>query len=119
MNYEDIKKEIEEITKASADSGGSRIEQELAPLKEVMLKARQQGVTLKRLYDLLCKKGFKGSASSFAKYAQHHLQRTGKAKKTKTIPVKTTAEVPPKQESIPPISPSATKTKPRVAGGDY
>lgn len=115
MNYSEIESAIAALVAEVEKRKGKRIERELAPLRDTLIHARKQGVTLKQLHQVLHKKGFTYSPSAFAKYAQNHLQTEARERRR------------PAKEKVPSRK-AATKTLPqsvgaqrgpRIASGDY
>ena len=74
MNYESIKTRIKTLIAEAQQKPASRIDAALEPIREEMLEARRQGVRLGELYKVIETEAKDISPSSFAKYAQRHLQ---------------------------------------------
>jgi predicted nucleotidyltransferase component of viral defense system len=124
MNYEAIKARIETLVTEAADKPLARIDAALQPIRESLLEARRQGVRLRDLYDVVKTESKDISASSFAKYAQRHLQVTRQRRKSFATRHTSQQPKPSKhkdemkiQES--PEQPRTQAGKPRIAKGDY
>lgn len=115
MNYPEIESEIADLVAETEKRKGKRIERELAPLRDALIHARKQGVTLKQLHELLQRKGLKYSPSAFGKYAQHHLQ-TGARLRRKTPKAKSLSRRAP-SKPLPNTAPG--QRGPRIASGNY
>jgi hypothetical protein len=74
MNYESIKTRIKTLIAEAQQKPASRIDAALEPIREDMLEARSQGVRVGELYKAIEAEAKNISPSSFAKYAQRHLQ---------------------------------------------
>ena len=74
MNYESIKTRIKTLIAEAQQKPASRIDAALEPIREDMLEARSHGVRIAVLYAAIEAETKNISPSSFAKYAQRHLQ---------------------------------------------
>jgi len=74
MNYESIKTRIKTLIAEVQQKPKGRIDAILEPIREDMLEARRQGVRLGELFQVIGAEAKDISSSSFAKYAQRHLQ---------------------------------------------
>ena len=74
MNYEAIKTRIKALVAKAQQKPQSRVDTALEPIREDMLEARRQGVRLNDLFKVIGVEAKDISPSSFAKYAQRHLQ---------------------------------------------
>lgn len=119
MNYEVIETRIKALIKAAEKKPLTRVDATLEPIRESLLEARRQGVRLRDLYDAVKAESKDISPSSFAKYAQRHLQ----VKKQREKP--SVRQSLPKQKSVEakfqeePKQPRTQTGKPRIATGDY
>lgn len=74
MNYEKIETQIKSLIEAARTKPLARIDAALEPIRESLHEARREGVRLNALYEVLKTEAKEISPSSFAKYAQRHLQ---------------------------------------------
>jgi hypothetical protein len=124
MDYEAIKTRIERLIEEARQTPGGRVETALEPLREALLRARREGVKIRPLYDELKAAGVNLSPSSFAKYAQRHLQMKKIRSNHRPVPTaQSPVSQPVKQKSVKEIQTTdrtqQTEAKPRVARGDY
>jgi hypothetical protein len=147
MNYEKLETQIKSLIEAAKLKPPTRIDSALEPIRESLFQARREGVRLNALYEVVKAEAKDISPSSFAKYAQRHLQvkkRRGKQsakpaaakqfhveKVTHQARQKLAPEVEPakpaktlkhKDETKFQDSPEQPRTqtgKPRIARGDY
>jgi hypothetical protein len=136
MNYDAIKTEIKTLVEQAKLTPQNRVETILEPIRADLLEARQQGVKLYALYEVIKAEVADISPSSFGKYAQRHLRvrkQRGKpsAKSTtakqnfaeklreramQTKPLKHEDETKNQQR---PEQPRPQMGKPRIARGNY
>ena len=74
MNYENIETQIKALIEAAKMKPLTRIDAALEPIRESLHEARREGVRLNALYEVVKTEAKDISPSSFAKYAQRHLQ---------------------------------------------
>lgn len=114
LNYDDLENSLEELSRQAERKKGSALEQELAPLRDAIVRARKSGVTLKDIFGLLQSKGLQCSPSAFAKYAQKHLQAGARRSPRPTHKQRTKQVTPPGV-----AKPVEQRAKPRIASGNY
>ncbi len=116
MNYERIQNRIRTLIEEAERKPGGKVDAALEPLREALLEARRKGVRLRQLYEEVKAEGGNISPSSFAKYAQRHLQIKKQPGKHRPFPI-------PKQEKgttkEKPEQPIPQAGKPRIATGNY
>ena len=117
MNYESIKTRIKTLIAEAQQKPASRIDAALEPIREDMLEARSHGVRIAVLYAAIEAETKNISPSSFAKYAQRHLQvrkqrgkRPAKPSVGKQVHVeKLTSQA---KQKLPPVVQAAMPAKP-------
>ena len=124
MNYEKIETQIKSLIEAARTKPLARIDAALEPIRESLLEARREGVRLNALYEVVKAEAKDISPSSFAKYAQRHLQvrkQRGKPSvKQATTPVKTPKQIyVEKKIQEEPKQPRTQAGNPRIARGNY
>jgi hypothetical protein len=124
MNYDSIKTRIKLLISEAQKKPASRIDAALEPIRESLLEARREGVRLNALYEVVKAEAKDISVSSFAKYAQRHLQvkkQRGKSSVSQsTPPVKTPKQIDvEKKIQDEPKQPRTQTGRPRIATGDY